>query len=102
MKCPLCGVQPFADLGPCACAREFDELLVARVRAALARGVDGDERADVERWLEARYAEPWPPDRLPAASAPVAATRPSGGSGRPATRATRSVTATASNRSSSG
>jgi hypothetical protein len=51
VRCPVCGVQPFADEGPCICVAGLDDVLARRVRAALARGVDGVERADVERWL---------------------------------------------------
>jgi hypothetical protein len=51
VKCSVCGIQPFADEGPCACAAGLDRLLVERVRAALGSGIDGDERADVELWL---------------------------------------------------
>jgi HPt (histidine-containing phosphotransfer) domain-containing protein len=51
VRCPVCGVQPFADEGPCLCVDTLSTTLAKRVEDALARGVDGAERADVERWL---------------------------------------------------
>jgi hypothetical protein len=53
MRCPVCGVQPFADEGPCLCVDTLSTTLVRRVRAALAsqKLVNAAERPSVERWL---------------------------------------------------